>query len=376
MRVLLLAIVLFFCSGSFSQDTSHLRISLLTCSPGAELYSTFGHSGVRVTDTTTRTDLVFNYGTFDGFDPDFYMKFVQGKLDYYLEADQFRDFIRLYQMEGRKVIEQVLDLTADEKIRLYKALRENAKEENKYYRYDFLFDNCATRIRDIVRNNTNSLQYPELLPPNNVTFRHLIYEYLDENKAWWSKLGIDILLGAGMDKYANSDQSMFLPDYLYKGFDNAKLGNTPLVAKRNNVFTPVLENVIETSFFTPFVSFSIVLLLFIALSVSRRKGILKILDFTLFLITGLLGILLIVMWTATDHQLCANNYNLLWAIPLHTIAAFTIFSKKGLPLYWKFSTYIYALVLILWVVLPQNMNEALIPIIVLLGWRSWKLSKK
>ena len=135
MRILLLVLTLLISSGSFSQDTSHLRISLLTCSPGEELYSTFGHSGLRVTDTTTHTDVVFNYGTFDYYDPGFYSKFVKGKLEYYLEADAFRDFVYAYQMDGRTVVEQELDLTAGEKIRLYHALRENAKPENKYYRY-------------------------------------------------------------------------------------------------------------------------------------------------------------------------------------------------------------------------------------------------
>lgn len=376
MRILLLVLTLLISSGSFSQDISHLRISLLTCSPGEELYSTFGHSGLRVTDTTTHTDVVFNYGTFDYYDPGFYSKFVKGKLEYYLEADPFLDFVYAYQMDGRTVVEQELDLTAGEKIRLYHALRENAKPENKYYRYDFLFDNCATRIRDIVKVNSDNLQFPELLPVNTVTFRHLIYEYLDNNKAWWSKLGIDILLGAGMDKYANSDQSMFLPDYLYRGFDSATVNRRALVTKRNAIFTPVLSAAAGSSIFTPSLTFGILLLLFVLLSFLHKTGILKVLDFLLFLSAGLLGILLIVMWTATDHQLCASNYNLLWAIPLHVFAAFTIFSKRTLPAYWKACTIVYALLIVLWAVLPQNMNEALIPLVILLGWRSWVQGRK
>jgi len=375
-RILLLVLTLLISSGSFSQDISHLRISLLTCSPGEELYSTFGHSGLRVTDTTTHTDVVFNYGTFDYYDPGFYSKFVKGKLEYYLEADPFLDFVYAYQMDGRTVVEQELDLTAGEKIRLYHALRENAKPENKYYRYDFLFDNCATRIRDIVKVNSDNLQFPELLPVNTVTFRHLIYEYLDNNKAWWSKLGIDILLGAGMDKYANSDQSMFLPDYLYRGFDSATVNRRALVTKRNAIFTPVLSAAAGSSIFTPSLTFGILLLLFVLLSFLHKTGILKVLDFLLFLSAGLLGILLIVMWTATDHQLCASNYNLLWAIPLHVFAAFTIFSKRTLPAYWKACTIVYALLIVLWAVLPQNMNEALIPLVILLGWRSWVQGRK
>ncbi|MBX3241350.1 MAG: DUF4105 domain-containing protein [Chitinophagaceae bacterium] len=375
---ILLPVALVFFLKSFSQDSSHLRISLLTCSPGEELYSSFGHSALRVTDTTTHTDIVYNYGTFDFYDPDFYVNFVKGKLNYYLNTESFREFVYAYEYEQRSVVEQELSLTGDEKIKLYAALRNNAREENKYYRYDFLFDNCATRIRDIVKTNvSDSLQIPEILPKEQITFRNLIHEYLDNNKAWWSKVGIDILLGAGLDAYSTSEQSMFLPDYLYKGFDGARDGQTALVEKRLTIFTPPQSTGNTDSYFTPFIAFSVLLLVFILFSFSPRRLSLTILDFILFLSTGLLGILLVFMWTGTDHQLCRNNYNLLWAIPLHTIAAFTLFSKKLLiPVYWKLSAVIGMLLLVLWIVLPQNLNESLLPLIVLLGWRSWALGKR
>lgn len=138
-----------------SQDSSRLRISLLTCTPGDELYSTFGHSAVRVFDSTSSKDIVFNYGMFDFEDPDFYVKFVKGKLRYFVAADNFENFKTEYQYYHRGITEQVINLSAEEKTAIQKFLYNNIREENKYYKYDFLFDNCTTRLRDIiVRNKT------------------------------------------------------------------------------------------------------------------------------------------------------------------------------------------------------------------------------
>ncbi|MGB4844981.1 MAG: DUF4105 domain-containing protein, partial [Ferruginibacter sp.] len=128
-----------------AQDSSRLRISLLTCTPGEELYSTFGHSAYRVIDSTSLTDIVYNYGTFNFDDDGFYLKFVQGKLLYYVSAEYFTDFKYLYQSTNRGITEQVLNLSAAEKISMQRFLNNNLKEENKYYKYDFFFDNCTTR---------------------------------------------------------------------------------------------------------------------------------------------------------------------------------------------------------------------------------------
>jgi len=146
-------LILFFSTSkiSFSQDTSssRLRISLITCSPGNELYSIFGHSAIRVIDSNSVSDIVFNYGTFN-FDEDFYLKFVRGKLNYYLSAANLNDFLFEYIATGRGVSEQVLDLSPQEKATIFHYLLENIKEENKFYQYDFFYNNCTTRLRDII----------------------------------------------------------------------------------------------------------------------------------------------------------------------------------------------------------------------------------
>src|SRR5678815_12567 len=132
-----------------------LRISLLTCTPGQELYSTFGHSALRLTDSLTGEDIIYNYGTFDFDDPGFYSKFTRGKLLYFVSVDKFQNFLEEYEYYQRGITEQVLNLSCTERGKLFSALQENAKDANKYYKYDFMVDNCTTRLRDIVFKNAN-----------------------------------------------------------------------------------------------------------------------------------------------------------------------------------------------------------------------------
>jgi hypothetical protein len=166
---------------SFAQDSSHIRISLLTCTPGQELYSTFGHTAIRITDSSSVTDYVFNYGTFNFDDDGFYTKFIRGKLLYYLSVENFTDFKFAYQAENRGITEQILNLDAEEKIAMKLALYENAKEKNKYYKYDFIFDNCTTRARDmLVKYKKNQTTFQPVMP-KGTSFRKAIHLYLDKN---------------------------------------------------------------------------------------------------------------------------------------------------------------------------------------------------
>jgi hypothetical protein len=180
--------------GHGQTDSCHLRISLLTCSPGEELYSSFGHTAIRVTDKATGNDLVFNYGTFDDSDPYFYVKFTRGLMLYALSAYPFRDFQYEYKVQNRSVIEQELQLGCEEKKKLYDQLLVNAEESNRYYLYYFLDDNCTTRAKDMIKKNAVSpITFSPILPARKPSFRNLIHSYLDKADQPWSKLGIDIL---------------------------------------------------------------------------------------------------------------------------------------------------------------------------------------
>ncbi len=380
-RLLLTLLTIHYSLFTFSQsDSCELRISLLTCSPGTELYSTFGHSALRVVDKSTGTDIIYNYGVFDFNDPDFYAKFVRGKLLYYLDQENFGDFLYNYSADNRSVSEQVLALTCSEKKDMQQFLFTNLRPENRSYKYDFLFDNCTTRLRDLVmKKSGKNYLTADILSNQPTSFRNHIHYYLDMNKMHWSKLGIDLLLGAKLDRLMTADEAMFLPDYLEKGFDSSSIAGTPLVQQKVSLY--IKKDTGEMGgnpLSTPAFIFSFILGAVAVLSFFAFRGsvtILAITDFLLFLITGLLGVLLVFMWTGTDHQICANNYNLIWALPTHLIAAFlirkqTTFAKN----YFRFTAILSALLVLAWFFLPQELNPALIPVVLLLGWRAWRIS--
>ena len=379
-RVFLFTALILFSSSLFAQTEScNLRISLLTCSPGEELYSTFGHSALRVTDLSTRTDIVYNYGTFDFYDPQFYSKFVRGKLLYYLAQENFTDFRQDYIDENRSIIEQELNLSCEEKLQVQKALFVNLRGDNKFYKYDFLFDNCTTRLRDLIKSKPGTnFKTDSILPAGKTTFRNLIHYYLDKGGMPWSKLGIDMLLGSKIDRASTNEEAMFLPDYLEKGFDSTHESGKNLVASKKTIYeAPPLDN--SGGIFTPFFLFTALLLICLIASMFKNSGtrrFFNIADFILFLATGLIGWLIVFMWTATDHIVCRNNFNILWAIPLNLFAAFFIRSDKSwVKSYFKAITIIDILLLVTWFFLPQQLNTALIPLVILLAFRSWRRSR-
>lgn len=377
-RLFLFLVFTFIILHSQAQDSCHLRISLLTCAPGEALYSTFGHTALRVQDARAGTDYVFNYGTFE-FGPDFYTKFIRGKLLYFLSVEDFNDFLYAYRYESRSIWEQVLQLSCGEKQKLYDSLQTNAQEQNRYYRYDFLFDNCTTRAGDIVERNTAApVVYKNILPKEIPTFRNLIHSYLDKGNQYWSKLGIDILLGAKLDRKVSNEEAMFLPDYLLKGFDSATVNKKPLVSPPQ-IILEMPSPLKYKTVFTPFVVFSLLLVIIAGLSFVTTKWAIitvKVFDFLFFFFLGLTGILLLFMWFGTDHNVTQNNYNLLWALSTNVVVVFFVHSKKNwVRKYFRIVFLISIALLLTWFFLPQQMNNALVPVVLLIIFRSWHLSK-
>jgi Domain of unknown function (DUF4105) len=376
MRFLQKGVLFFLClSGLFANaqnDSSRLRISLLTCTPGAELYSTFGHTAIRITDSAINSDIVYNYGTFNFDDDGFYLKFVRGKLLYHLSAEFFDDFKYFYQQEHRGITEQVLNLSAAEKRKLQQALEKNLEPASRYYKYDFFFDNCTTRARDMVVKYKDSIAPFKAAMPQGTRFRQGIHAYLDKGNNYWSKLGIDILLGAPTDAVMTNTTMHFLPDNLMKSFDSCTAPQV-LVKSKSNLY-PAATQVETATIFTPLVTFSLLLAVFILLGFIKAKPVkilVKLLDILLFVSVGLLGVILVLMWTGTDHAMCRNNYNLLWAWPTHFVMAFFLLSGKSwVKKYFGFTALVLLLVLASWFFLPQQMNNALIPAVLLLIYRS------
>lgn len=355
-------------------DSCRLRISLITCSPGDQLFSIFGHTGIRLIDSARNTDVVFNYGTFDDSDPYFYLKFTRGIMRYSLSVWPYPAFMEEYQAERRSVSEQVLDLSCADRQKLAAALFINAQENNRYYDYQFHLDNCTTRARDMIASSAGApVHFNNILPPQHPSFRNLIHSYLNKGKQYWNKLAIDLLLGAHLDATVTNEQAMFLPDWLAKGFDSATAGSHPLVSETRPLLAMPYQAP-ETSWLTPGVVFSILLVLGAALSFGRALGAqnaLNIFDRILFLLTGLLGIVLWTVWITRVDTVCSNNWNTLWALPTHAVMAFMLNKKRPwVKAYWILTSLLLALLLIGWKWWPQEMNNALLPFVALLLLRS------
>lgn len=309
------------------QDSSHLRISLLTCGTGDETWETFGHTAIRVTDSVAGTDIVFNYGTFE-FSNDFAMQFARGKLLYYLSFYGYNLFLDEYQSANRSVREQVLMLSGEKKKEFYAFLKENAKEENRYYKYDFFYDNCATRIRDIFPRTLGSgFRFGTTIAgERKLSFRSIINRYYYYKH--WERFGVNLLLGSPIDSTMTNEDIMFLPDYLSNGVEHGSLNGEKISTPTHPVVAGSPARPVGLN--EPFVVMCLIALLtIIGLSVPSLRILGNIMTFLVLLATGLLGCIMIVMWLGTDHQACRYNYNLLWALPVNLFLAVLPKRKKS-----------------------------------------------
>jgi hypothetical protein len=301
-------------------DSSHIRISILTCGVGDELYSAFGHTGVRVIDSAHHTDDVYNYGTFDFGDPDFYKKFMLGKLPYYIDRGAYGDFMMEYVDQKRKVQEQVLNLSAKHKEAFVTYLENNMRPENRAYKYDFMWDNCSTRVRDIFpRTLGDEFYFGDILSQKKITYRNIINQYLINKH--WERFGIDLLLGSPIDTIMSEDGVMFLPDFLHKGLEHAKYKGQHIVSEDKVIlnYTHVYNSTLNGPLWC---MIGLLILTVLSFLVPAFHYLKRFMRFVLLFSTGLLGCFILFMWLGTNNQGCGYNYNVLWALPLNSFVAF------------------------------------------------------
>jgi len=339
------------------------RVEILTMAPGTAVHAVFGHSALRVVDPGLGLDAVFNYGTFNPDDPLFIPRFAYGDMQYFVSAAPGRAVMDAYAAEGRSVYAQTMRLSPDGVAALYAALRTNLEPENRTYLYDFVRDNCSTRLIDLLslyaglqwpapdttgaRQNAHEDRTPE------ATFRELIRSYLEPHP--WLDLGIDLVLGAPMERVPSPRERTFLPFELMAALEEATVPGAPdatpdadstlptakdptrlpAVIRTDTLFSgriqgPALHGATRTGvapsrapFVWPF--YLTALLLALVAFVPGRRGSPRPgssrradrLDRTLLWTTGLLGLFLLVMWLGTQHTVTSWNSNLLWAFPLN-----------------------------------------------------------
>ncbi len=267
--------------------------------------------------------------------------------------------------------QQDIALTQQQKINILEILNYNLQEENRYYKYDFIYDNCATRVRDVLLNQLKGYQLQKPYIEEGTTARNLFHYYLDNGKNQaWSKLGIDILLGSGVDTAMNNFTGMFLPEFLMNAFDGTVYNGQPIVQDKRIIVHG--DDIKQSNYYVPFITILIFsIILFLIYFFKRNNAfVVNVLDGFLLFVTGAMGLLLLFMWFFTDHESCNNNYNLLWAVPLNIIVAFIPNrTRNGLRTYWLCVLILNLILLLGWFFLPQHMNFALIPFVILMVYR-------
>jgi hypothetical protein len=378
------SLFLFITSGSYAQLSErpiHLseqaEISVVTCGPfQGELYSAFGHSAFRVADPALGFDVIYNYGIFDYDQPNFYLNFALGKNKYMCGLQDYNRFRDVYIYYNRFIHEQKLNLNQAQKQKLFSFLEWNARPENRDYYYDYFYDNCATKIRDVMLQNFgDSVRFNTGHITTDYSIRELTDMYLQQQP--WGDLGIDIGLGLPMDKKAAPLEYMFLPDYVEAGYDHATI-------KRNGADEPLVKEKVvtyesreeEASWSLPHPLYVFIFIAVVALVLTiwdiRRNKLSTWFDSALFTTAGLIGILLLFLWFFTDHKAAANNFNLLWAFPAHIVAGVVVFKRRTwTKYYFLFALILSALTLLVWPILPQKLHYALIPVVITLAIRAF-----
>jgi hypothetical protein len=284
--------------------TAQSRISILTVDPGQELYTIFGHSAIRVKDETLKIDRIYNFGTFDSSSPLFYVEFLRGNISYFLSVTDYETFFRNTADEKRRIVEQTLNLSYPEKLTFYNSLEKQYQSEERFYRYDFFYDNCATRVRDVIFNTSRIRINYDTTQFCCRTFRELLGPYITRN--YWIDLGINLTLGMGADRLARSRDFMFLPDYI-----RLILQQASLVESEQTLLESPFSKIRKFNFtyLSPWVFLFVLLCVF-----SRTKY--RNLILKAFLVTfSMVGLILFLVTSISVNKTLSANLNIWWTLP-------------------------------------------------------------
>lgn len=370
---MILFISIFTKTSSQSIDSILLNtnISLITCDPGDEIYSIFGHSAIRIYNKEKGFDIVYNYGTFDFNTPNFTIKFMRGQLPYRLAAYDYSRFLEEYHYFKRGVREQPLNLNIEQKRSIAAFLDINLRPENVEYMYDFFFDNCSSRIRDVFEKTLKlDTQY---VSNKTLTFRDELHEYQLAHP--WINLGIDMIIGSIADRNASPRNQMFLPDYLHDILANTKLGQNKLLQPSYEVLSYANEKEIRNKvpFFRPFTLNIFLMLITLTLIYFKKQNWINKLAWSWYLIAGIGGLVIIFLWFFTDHIATKANWNLLWLNPLFFVLLLKESVWRSRVKYVLMVTSIVALLNSLVSFIPQDMPflSCIVPAFVWMLLKEW-----
>lgn len=309
--------------GDTMEDDSWLdsvEVSLLTCGPAPEIYSLYGHTALRIQDPVHQADWAVNWGVFNMRERFFALRFVFGLTDYRVAVYPIQEMLAEYAAERRWIKEQYVRLSREEKKKLLSLLDENLKPENVYYRYNYFYDNCTTRPRDLIVGSLSHNDYPVTVP-TQTTYREEIHKWNEHHR--WARFGKDLLLGVKSDVPLTSREAEFLPDNLRQSFDK-----WDRVYGTHYLLAPQAE-VNDDGGLTPLACAIIVAVLIVGLTVIGhfRKWSLLWLDSTLMVLVGLPGIILFAM-LFSQHPTVNCNFQLLLLNPLALWGAFLLWQKK------------------------------------------------
>lgn len=372
MRFYLFILSAVFCCFYFTQPASgqdsilkdSCTISLLTEGPASDFYTAWGHSAIRIHDLSTQADTVYNFGGFDFNTPYFYLKFMRGTLPYTEYIYPFSIYIAEALEDPHRIIEQELRLSRQEKQRISDELHRLYEPQNRYYIYDWSRINCSTKLRDVlITALQNRISFSKKIYPQATSFRSHEEPYLESSP--WLKFGTNILLGSPVDVLISPYEETFLPDGLYSQVKLVKKADgTPLVLHESVLLNGHPK--MEQTALTPVLVFWLLFLLVLALSFNKTAAV--IVDALLFPACGIIGLVIVFLWFGANHSETKNNWNLLWAFPVHLIYPLL----RGKLRFW-YSWVILGLTILLlsaWGIIPQKMEPAILAILLMQNIRA------
>jgi len=305
-----------------------LRVYVMTMGPGEFVWERFGHNAIRIRDEIAGTDVAYNYGRFSFEQEDFVLRFIRGQMDYWMEGFDTGWTVNAYAAAGRDIWMQELNLTPDQRADLRDFLEWNALPENRFYRYDYYFDNCSTRVRDAIdRVLGGQIREQTAGVGSGTTLRDHTRRLTADDPLVYA--GLMAGLGQPVDREISVWEEMFLPMRLRDHFsalqiETATGDRVPLVLSEEQVFAsgqPLdpgpapsrLPAFLLGGLLVGGVSWAA------ALGIGRRRGargVFTLVGTTWSVVAGTLGVVLLGLWLFTDHQTSYRNENLFFLSPL------------------------------------------------------------